>query len=69
MTEWTWDPDKDRLNRRKHQGLGSAAGIAVLLIVYTAPVAGPDGREIGRIISVRKATPHGRRAYEERADG
>jgi uncharacterized DUF497 family protein len=99
VTEWTWDPDKDRLNRRKHQGLGlaagalvladplalsqpdphpdedrwrtlgSAAGIAVLLVVHTGPVAGPDGREIGRIISVRKATPRERRAYEVRADG
>ncbi len=99
MVEWTWDPDKDRLNRRKHQGLGlaagalvfadplaisrpdphpdgdrwrtvgSAAGIAVLLVVHTAPVAGPDGREVGRIISVRKATPRERRAYEEGTDG
>jgi hypothetical protein len=36
-----------------------------LFIVHTDPVEQDDGREVGRIISVRKATPHERRAYEE----
>ena len=96
MAEWAWDPDKDALNRRSHQGLslaagvpvlegdplalsrpdphpdgdrwqtvGSAGGIVVLFVVHTEPVGQEDGREVGRIISVRKATTHERRAYEE----
>jgi uncharacterized DUF497 family protein len=40
-------------------------GIAVLFVVHTDPVVQLDGREIGRIISVRKASACERRAYEE----
>ena len=96
MPEWTWDPNKDELNRQNHQGLsltagalvldgdplalsrpdphpdgdrwqtvGSAGGVVVLFVVHTEPVEQEDGHEVGRIISVRKATPHERRAYEE----
>jgi uncharacterized protein len=53
-------PDCDRWRT-----VGSAAGAAVLLVVHTTPAARPDGREVGRIISVRKATLRERRAYEE----
>jgi len=49
-------PDGDRW-----QTVGSAGGVVVLFVVHTEPV----GQEDGRIISVRKATPHERRAYEE----
>ena len=95
MAVWTWDPDKDRANRAKHQGLGlvacavvlasrhaasrphphlvgdrwmtvgTAAGIAVLVVIHTAPTLEADGLEVGRIISVRKATPRERKAYEQ----
>nr|WP_294504695.1 BrnT family toxin [uncultured Rhodopila sp.] len=95
MPEWTWDPRKDRLNQRTHNGLsladgipalsdplavskpdphpdgdrwqlvGSAAGVVVLFVVYADPVELADGSEIGRIISVRKATSHERKAYEQ----
>lgn len=97
MIEWQWDPEKDLLNRRRHGGLGlaagvlvmsdplaasrpdpateerrwqtvgSAGGIAVLFVVHTEPVVRPDGRLVGRIIGVRKATPHERKAYEDGA--
>lgn len=97
MVEWVWDPEKDRANRAKHQGLGLRAGvpvladrdaasrpdphpdgdrwstigyaasIVVLVVIHTAPVPEADGREVGRIISVRKATPRERRAYEQDA--
>lgn len=30
MIEWTWDAEKDRLNRINHNGLSLAAGVAVL---------------------------------------
>ena len=53
-------PDGDR-----SQTVGSAAGVVVLFVVHTDPVEQPDGREVGRIIGVRKATSHERRAYEE----
>jgi uncharacterized DUF497 family protein len=53
-------PDGDRW-----QTVGSAGGVVVLFVVHTDPVEQEDGREVGRIISVRKATPHERRAYEE----
>jgi uncharacterized DUF497 family protein len=53
-------PDGDRW-----QTIGSAGGIVILFVVHTDPIAQDDGREAGRIISVRKATPHERRAYEE----
>jgi uncharacterized protein len=96
VPEWTWDPNKDALNRQNHQGLsltagalvldgdplalsrpdphpdgdrwqtvGSAGGVVVLFVVHTEPVEQEDGHEVGRIISVRKAKPHERRAYEE----
>jgi uncharacterized protein len=45
--------------------VGSAAGVAVLFVVHTAPSRLPDGREVGRVISVRKATARERRAYGE----
>jgi len=47
------------------QTVGNAGGIVVLFVVHTEPVVQGDGREVGRIISVRKATPHERRAYEK----
>ena len=95
MDEWTWDPQKDRLNRQRHEGLSLADGVLALadplalsrpdphpdgerwrtigliggrialFVVHTDPVHQPDGRKIGRIISVRKTTQRERRAYEE----
>jgi hypothetical protein len=47
------------------QTIGTAAGIAILFVVHTEPVEREDGQEVGRIISVRKATSHERKAYEE----
>lgn len=95
MPRWTWQPDKDRRNRRDHQGLsladgvpvlegdpmsmsrpdphpdgdrwqtvGSAGGVTVLFVVHTEPVTQENGIELGRIISVRRATAHERKAYE-----
>ena len=55
-------PDGDRW-----QTVGSAAGVVVLFVVHTEPVRREDGREVGRMIGVRKATAHERRAYEESA--
>lgn len=40
--------------------VGSAGGVVVLFVVHTDPVK----HEVGHIISVRKATPHKRSAYE-----
>jgi uncharacterized protein len=95
VDEWTWDPQKDRLNRQRHEGLSLADGVLALagplalsrpdphpdgerwrtigliggkialFVVHTDPVQQPDGRKIGRIISVRKTTQRERRAYEE----
>jgi uncharacterized DUF497 family protein len=95
VDEWTWDPQKDRLNRQRHEGLSLADGVLALadplalsrpdphpdgerwrtigliggrialFVVHTDPVLQPDGRKIGRIISVRKTTQRERRAYEE----
>jgi uncharacterized DUF497 family protein len=45
--------------------VGTAAGIAVLVVIHTAPTLEADGLEVGRIISVRKATPRERKAYEQ----
>ena len=45
----------------RSQTVGSAGGVAVLFIVHTEP--GEDAP--GRIISVRRATRHERKAYEE----
>lgn len=55
-------PDGDRW-----QTVGSAGGLVVLFVVHTEPIGQPDGTEAGRIISVRKATSHERKAYEEGA--
>ena len=49
-------PDGDRWNT-----IGAAGGIVVLFVVHTLPP--PEGS--GRIISVRKATTHERKDYEE----
>jgi uncharacterized protein len=95
VPEWTWDPEKDRLNRQAHEGLSLADGVlaladplavsqpdphpdgdrwrtigliggrVALFVVHMEPVSLSDGREIGRIISVRRATQRERRAYEE----
>jgi uncharacterized DUF497 family protein len=45
--------------------IGSAAGVVLLFVVYSDPVELADGREVGRIVSVRRATSHERKAYEE----
>lgn len=47
------------------QTVGSAGGIAVLFVVHTEPVRQRDGTELGRIISVRRATAHERKVYQE----
>jgi uncharacterized DUF497 family protein len=52
-------PDGDRW-----QTVGSAGGIAVLVVIHTEPRLS-WGREVGRIISVRRATAEERRRYEE----
>jgi uncharacterized DUF497 family protein len=52
-------PDSDRW-----QTIGRAAGIVLLFVVHTEPQPHADGAT-GRIISVRKATAHERRAYEQ----
>ena len=46
------------------QTVGSAGRIAVLFVSHTEPTRRPDGRLVGRIIGVRKATAHERKAYE-----
>lgn len=55
-------PDGDRW-----QTVGVARDVAILFVVHTEPVEYQDGRVIGRIISVRKATRHEREAYENGA--
>jgi uncharacterized protein len=57
-------PDSSQEEER-WRTVGSVGGSAVLLVVHTAPVETAPGFEVGRIISVRKATPRVRRAYEE----
>jgi uncharacterized DUF497 family protein len=52
-------PDGDRW-----QTVANAGGVVLLFVVHTAPQGHDDGIP-GRIISVRKATAHERRAYEE----
>ncbi len=54
------DPHPDG---NRWQTIGTIGSVAVLLVVHTEP-AMSGGRDIGRIISVRKATAHERRAYE-----
>jgi uncharacterized DUF497 family protein len=46
-------------------GSRQCGGIAALFVVHTEPVMQPDGRLVGRIIGVRKAMAHERKAYEE----
>lgn len=47
------------------QTIGVISGV-VIIVVHTAPKLDTiAGKEIGRIISARKATTHERRAYEE----
>ena len=53
-------PDGDRW-----QTVGKV-GPAVLFVVHTEPIAEAAEEATGRIISARKATPHERRAYEQR---
>ena len=55
-------PDGDRW-----QTVGSAGGLLILFVVHTEPVTWADGRDPGRIISVRRATSHERKAYQEGA--
>lgn len=45
--------------------LGRAGGMTTLFVVHTEPMRQADGSVLGRIISVRKATAHERRAYED----
>ncbi|WP_428541397.1 BrnT family toxin [Rhodopila sp.] len=52
-------PDGDRW-----QTVGSAASVVTLFVVCTDPGSMPDGRQEGRIISVRKASAYERKAYE-----
>jgi len=56
------DPHPDG---NRWQTIGIIGGVAILLVVHTEPAGMADGREVGRIISVRKATTHERRAYED----
>jgi uncharacterized DUF497 family protein len=60
MTRLDPDPREERW-----QTIGGVGTSAVVLVVHTDPVAQPDGRFLGRIISVRRATRHERKAYEE----
>jgi len=46
------------------QTIGMIDGVIVLL-VHTWPESDSSGKEVGRIISARKATVHERKAYEE----
>lgn len=46
MPEWVWDPSKDALNRKNHQGLPLAAGVPVLEgdpLALSRPDPHPDG--------------------------
>ena len=54
MDEWTWDPQKDRLNRQRHEGLSLADGVLALAdpLAMSQPDPHPDGerwRTIGLI--------------------
>lgn len=55
-------PDGDRWQTI---GVPAPGSSAVILVVHTDLRLLDDGSEIGRIISVRRATQHERRAYEE----
>ena len=50
-------PDGDRWKT-----VGNAGGVVILFVVHTEP--NDDKEQPGRIISVRKATAHERKAYE-----
>jgi uncharacterized DUF497 family protein len=86
---WTYDPEKDANNQRRHRlplsigevGLADPLALSrpdphpdgdrwdtlcevggvVLFVVHTWP---EDDEQPGRIVSVRKATSHERKAYE-----
>jgi uncharacterized DUF497 family protein len=47
------------------QTVGIAHGVALLFVVHTEPIEYEDGRVVGRIISVRRATQYERKAYED----
>ncbi len=47
------------------QTVGVARDVTILFVVHTEPIEHEDGRVVGRIISVRRATSHERKAYEE----
>jgi uncharacterized protein len=54
VDEWTWDPQKDRLNRQRHEGLSLADGVLALAdpLALSRPDPHPDGerwRTIGLI--------------------
>ena len=62
MTNSKPDPHPDG-NRWQTIGL---VGTTILFVVHTEPKFNSEfGKETGRIISARKATPHERKAYEE----
>ncbi len=56
------DPHRDG---DRWQTVGVAHGVALLFVVHTEPIELEDGRVVGRIISVRRATRNERKAYEE----
>lgn len=56
------DPNSDEW---RWQTIGLVGGVTVL-VIHTHPEPDPaTGRQVGRIISARRATPRERRAYEE----
>jgi uncharacterized protein len=54
-------------HEERWQTVGRVGATVVLLVVHTDPVMQLSGQLAGRIISVRKATKHERKAYEEGA--
>ncbi len=62
LAESRRDPDS---REARWQTVGSAGGIAVLFVVHTEPASQPDGRMVGRIIGVRKATAHSGRLTKQ----
>ena len=46
MIEWEWDPEKDKLNRLNHRGLGLAAGAAVFADPLAASRLDPSPGEM-----------------------
>ncbi len=52
-------------NEERWQTLG-LVNYVIIFVVHTSPEYDPQsGKDVGRIISARKATKHERRAYEE----